>query len=65
VPPPSLARARAAAARSGTPLTVIGRFVRGRGVRVVGPLGDPLPVPAGHDHLRAQGRELGRKRAGV
>jgi thiamine-monophosphate kinase len=53
VPPQSLARARAAAARGGTSLTVIGRFVRGRGVRVVDPRGAPVPVAAGHDHLLA------------
>lgn len=52
VPPAALAQARAAAARARTPLAVIGRFVRGRGVRVVGIRGEPLPVPAGHDHLR-------------
>ena len=53
LPPQSLARARAAAARAGTPLTVVGRFVRGRGVRVIDPRGAPVPVAAGHDHLRA------------
>jgi thiamine-monophosphate kinase len=52
VAPAKLAAARAAAARAGTPLTPIGRFVRGRGVRVVGARGDALRAPAGHDHLR-------------
>jgi thiamine-monophosphate kinase len=51
LPPALLARARVAAARARTPLTVIGRFVRGGGVSVVGPQGEPVPVPAGHDHL--------------
>jgi thiamine-monophosphate kinase len=62
VAPRSLARARAAAARGGVPLTVIGRFVRGGGVEVVGARGEPVTPPAGHDHLRAQGRALGRGR---
>ncbi len=62
VPPQSLARARAAAARTGTPLTVIGRFVRGRGVRVVDPRGAAVPVAAGHDHLRAGGAPALTKR---
>jgi thiamine-monophosphate kinase len=53
LPPALLGRARAAAARARTPLTVIGRFVRGRGVAVVGPRGEGVPVPAGHDHLAA------------
>jgi thiamine-monophosphate kinase len=53
--PRNLARARAAAVAAGTTLTVVGRFVRGRGVRVVGSRGEPLPVARGHDHLRAGG----------
>jgi len=62
IPPASLARAHAAALRARTPLTVIGRFVRGAGVRVVGALGEPVEVPPGHDHLRAAARRrLGRK----
>ena len=52
LPPGALPRARAAAARAGAPLTVIGRFVRGRGVSVVGEDGALRPAPAGHDHLR-------------
>jgi thiamine-monophosphate kinase len=61
VPPALLGRARAAALRTRTPLTVIGRFVRGRGVRVVGARGEPVAVPRGHDHLRAPSRlRLGR-----
>jgi thiamine-monophosphate kinase len=52
VPPANLAAAREAAARTGVVLTPVGRFVRGRGVRVVGVHGDRLAVPAGHDHLR-------------
>jgi len=65
VAPASLAAVRAAAARARTPLTVIGRFVRGKGVRVVGARGEPVSVPAGHDHLRRPGRPLGGKRPGV
>lgn len=66
IPPTSLARARAAARRARTPLTVIGRFVRGDGVRVVGSRGESVPVPEGHDHLRARdGLRLGRKRGRV
>ena len=53
VPPANLEKARRAAAQVGTPLTPIGRFVRGRGVRVVGARGEPLGAPPGHDHLRA------------
>ena len=54
LPPANLAAAQAAARRAGTALTVIGRFVRGRGVRVVGPRGEPIALAAGgHDHLRA------------
>jgi thiamine-monophosphate kinase len=52
IPPTLLARARAAAARARTPLTVVGRFVRGRGVSVLGADGEVRPAPAGHDHLR-------------
>uniref|UniRef100_UPI001F56182A AIR synthase-related protein n=1 Tax=Anaeromyxobacter terrae TaxID=2925406 RepID=UPI001F56182A len=53
VAPALLPAAFAAAAKARTPLTVIGRFVRGRGVRVVGPTGAPIEVETrGHDHLR-------------
>ena len=52
LPPAALQAAQAAAARARTPLTVVGRFTRGRGVRVVGARGEPLAAPAGHDHLR-------------
>jgi thiamine-monophosphate kinase len=52
IPPTLLADAQAAAARARTPLAVIGRFVRGAGVRVVGPRGEDIPPPPGHDHLR-------------
>ncbi len=55
IPPAGLDAARDAAARTRTPLTVIGRFVRGSGVQVVGPKGEPLAAPAGHDHLRPPG----------
>jgi thiamine-monophosphate kinase len=66
IPPASLERARAAARRARTPLTVIGRFVRGEGVRVVGARGEAVSVPRGHDHLRGRGGlRLGRNRAGV
>ncbi|WP_242341541.1 thiamine-monophosphate kinase, partial [Anaeromyxobacter sp. SG66] len=52
--PSLLPAARAAAAKARTPLTVIGRFVRGRSVRVVGPTGAAVEVERrGHDHLRA------------
>ncbi|HEX9242761.1 MAG TPA: thiamine-phosphate kinase [Anaeromyxobacter sp.] len=53
LPPTALGAARAAAARARTPLAVIGRFVRGAGVEVVGTDGRPRPGPAGHDHLRS------------
>lgn len=53
VPPARLAAAHAAARRTRTPLSVIGRFVRGGGVRVLREDGSELPPPAGHDHLRA------------
>jgi len=65
LPPRSLGAARAALERAGTTLTVVGRFVRGEGVLVVGPQGDARAVPPGHDHLRAHGRALGRKAPGV
>lgn len=65
VAPGALAAARAAAARAGTPLTAIGRFVRGRGVRVVSARGAPVSVPAGHDHLRSVRRALGGRRRAV
>ncbi len=53
VPPARLARAHAAARRTATPLSVIGRFVRGRGVRVLAEGGEELPLAAaGFDHLR-------------
>jgi thiamine-monophosphate kinase len=58
VPPARLAAAHAAARATRTPLAVIGRFVRGRGVRILAPDGRELPLPAGHDHLRAPGRAL-------
>jgi thiamine-monophosphate kinase len=51
IPPALLSDARAAAARARTPLAVIGRFVRGAGVRVVGPRGEDIPPPPGHDHM--------------
>jgi thiamine-monophosphate kinase len=53
VPPARLAAVRAAALRARTPLAVIGRFVRGAGVAVVGPRGEPVAAPPGHDHLRS------------
>jgi thiamine-monophosphate kinase len=55
IPPAALARARAAAARGGTRLTVVGRFVAGRGVRVLGRAGETVRTPAGHDHLGGSG----------
>jgi thiamine-monophosphate kinase len=53
VPPAQLGAALAAARRARTPLAVLGRFERGRGVRILGAGGRPRPVPSGHDHLRA------------
>jgi len=53
VPPARLRAALAAARRARTRLSVIGRFERGRGVRVVRADGTERPVPSGHDHLRA------------
>jgi thiamine-monophosphate kinase len=53
VPPRRLGRAMSAARRVGVPLAVMGRFERGRGVRLLGPDGRLRPVPSGHDHLRA------------
>jgi thiamine-monophosphate kinase len=52
IAPALLPPVRAAARRTRTPLAVIGRFVRGRGVTVLGPDGAPLEVAPGHDHLR-------------
>jgi thiamine-monophosphate kinase len=60
IPPAGLAAAQVAAARAGTALTVIGRFVRGRGVRIVGPRGEALSAPAGYDHLAAGARPSAR-----
>jgi thiamine-monophosphate kinase len=52
VAPSLLPAARAAAAKARTPLAVIGRFVRGKGVRVVGPSGEAVRLATGgHDHL--------------
>lgn len=69
IPPARLAEALAEARATRTPLAVIGRLVRGRGVRVLDPEGRDLPLPAGHDHLRApatsltsQGGRLGSSR---
>jgi thiamine-monophosphate kinase len=56
IAPANVAAAREAAVRAGVALTPIGRFVRGRGVMVVGVHGEPLAAPAGHDHLRPRGR---------
>jgi thiamine-monophosphate kinase len=53
--PARLHAVQAAAARARTPLTVVGRFVRGGAIRVLGPDGEPVAVPPGHDHLRAGG----------
>jgi thiamine-monophosphate kinase len=63
IPPALLPRARAAAARARTPLAVVGRFVRGAGVLVVGPRGEPLPPPPGHDHLRGAPPAVARFRS--
>jgi thiamine-monophosphate kinase len=60
VAPASLPAARKAAAQAGVVLSPIGRFVRGRGVRVVGIHGEDLAAPAGHDHLRPGGTRRSR-----
>lgn len=52
VPPSAVPRALDAARAAGTPLSVLGRFERGRGVRVLDAAGRVRPVPSGHDHLR-------------
>jgi thiamine-monophosphate kinase len=62
VPPRLIGDVRAAAARARTPITVVGRFVRGAGVAVVGPRGEPVPAPSGHDHLRTRGLASFRSR---
>jgi thiamine-monophosphate kinase len=54
VAPDHVRRALAAGRATGTPLSVLGRFERGRGVAVLDGEGRPRPVPSGHDHLRAQ-----------
>lgn len=55
VPPARLARALAAARRTGTPLTAVGRFTRGRAVILEDPDGGRYRPPrAGHDHLALQ-----------
>jgi thiamine-monophosphate kinase len=54
VAPARLDAAHRAARRTATPLAVIGRFVRGQGVRVLAESGEELTLAApGHDHLRA------------
>jgi len=55
IAPALLPSARAAARRARTPITVLGRFVRGRGVAVIGEDGAPLAAGPGHDHLRTPG----------
>jgi thiamine-monophosphate kinase len=54
VPPGRLGAALRAAAGAGVALTVVGRLVPGRGVRVLGPDGRPRPIGPGHDHLAAR-----------
>lgn len=52
IPPRRWARAVAAARAAGTPLTAVGEFVAGRGVRALTPAGARYrPSRAGHDHL--------------
>jgi thiamine-monophosphate kinase len=61
-----LARVRdalAAAARVGTPLSVIGTVTRLSGVQVARPDGGHHPVARGHDHLAAVRRLTSRRRA--
>ncbi|HYD41767.1 MAG TPA: thiamine-phosphate kinase [Anaeromyxobacter sp.] len=52
VPPGRLGAALTAARRAGSSLSVLGRFERGAGVRVLSG-GQVRPAPVGHDHLRA------------
>ena len=61
VPPARLGAALAAARRTATPLSVLGRFERGRGVRILGADGQPRSVPSGHDHLRAPRTKRSRR----
>jgi len=51
VPARRVPAALRAAARTGTPLAVVGTIVRGAGVRAVGRGGAPHPIQPGHDHL--------------
>ena len=51
VPPRRVRAALGAAARTGTPLTVIGTILPGEGVQVVECSGHLHPVSRGHDHL--------------
>jgi thiamine-monophosphate kinase len=53
LPRAALEEASAAAAKEGTPLTEIGRFVPAGPVRLRLPGGRSVPV-SGHDHLRAR-----------
>jgi thiamine-monophosphate kinase len=65
VPPGRLAAAQRAAARAGTPLTRVGWFTRGAGVRVLDAAGAPRAAPPGHDHLRAPAPALTSPRPGL
>jgi thiamine-monophosphate kinase len=73
VPPGRVEAAFRAAEQAGTRLTVIGRFRRGRGVRILAPDGSlrrpprgaPGPLAPGHDHLRAPDPALTSPRAGL
>jgi thiamine-monophosphate kinase len=53
VPNARVRDALAAAARTGTPLTVVGTITRQAGVQVARPHGGHHPVARGHDHLAA------------
>lgn len=59
VAPGRVRQALAAARAAGVPLSVLGRFERGRGVRVVDAQGQERPAGAGHDHLRAPAAAAG------
>jgi thiamine-monophosphate kinase len=62
VPVKRVREALAAAARVGTPLTVVGTVTRQPGVQVARPHGGHHPVARGHDHLAAVRRLVGAAR---
>ncbi len=64
VPKAKLGEALSAARRAGTALSVLGRFERGSGIRVLDAAGRERPVPSGHDHLRAPSPPASRRAQG-